>query len=391
MATKNGKVRSVDAYLTLLKSAGKSDFTIRNYRQTLTQYARFLNVPPEKLHEHLNADDLMRYADSISGQRDSTRKYALSVLGRYLKLNGVEFDELESNVFARVQITDEIQAKPLTVQLLQKMLDSGDAHSRAIITFLTSTGCRIGETAQLRLSDVGRIENGAFVSDINGSVVRVRNEIAKRKKGGLVFLTAEAREYLSLWLKNRNMYIINANERTSRLFTDKIRPAKDDRLFGCTDATIGKIFNVLYRLADGEMGETRSRITVHSCRAYFRTNAAKTMGIDLVEGILRHTGYLNNQYVKMTPEDKETQFHEGEPVLFITRADHRIQSSKLDSLAKENKELKERLATIEALQNLAVAKPDAGAMGIIRAGLSADEIRKIVLDTLLEAQTAKAQ
>ena len=50
-------------------------------------------------------------------------------------LNGIHFDELEYNV-TKVQVTEDRADKPLTIDLLQKMIDQGSPHSRALITFL---------------------------------------------------------------------------------------------------------------------------------------------------------------------------------------------------------------------------------------------------------------
>lgn len=360
------KVRSVDQYLNLLKTAKRSDVTIRGYRHVLSHYAKFLGIPLEELHNNLNVDDLVKYAAHLGTyRRESGCKTALIIIHRYMELNGVVFDELEYNA-VRVSVTEERTDKPLTLDILQKMIDQGTPHTRALITFLVSTGCRAGETSKILLSDVGKIEHGRFIPDINGDVVQVRNEIAKRKKGGLVFLTAEAREYLTIWLKDRERFIRDADKRTSQLFTASTRhervprkdegkritrPENDQRLFACSYGTIDKAFVKLYMKVDGERTTgnkfQKAKITAHSCRAFFRTNAAKTMGIDLTEGILRHSGYLNQSYVRMTPEDRYTQFHEGEAALFVTRADHRIQAGKLDVLTKNNKELQERLTAME--------------------------------------------
>ena len=397
---KNGgikKIRSVEQYLALLQAAGRSPVTITGYRAVLSHYAKFLSIPLDDLHNHLSVDDLVRYAVHLASyRREGGRKSALIILHRYMELCGVEFDELEYNA-AKVTITEERADKPLTVDILQKMIDQASPHTRALITFLVSTGCRAGETSKILLSDVGRLAQGRFVMDIDGDVIQIRNEIAKRRKGGLVFLTREAREYLTIWLKDRERFIKDADKRTSQLFTASTRhervsrkesgtriarPENDQRLFACSYNTIDKAFVRLYMKADGERGVNGfARVTAHSCRAFFRTNGAKTLGIDLTEGILRHSGYLNNAYVRMTPEDRYKQFHEGEAALYITRADHRIQSGKLSQLEREKAALEERVRQLERREQTAQK------LNQLRTVLSDEDresLKKLIIDELKE-------
>ena len=62
---------------------------------------------------------------------------------------------------------------------------------------------------------------------------------------------------------------------------------------------------------------------------------------------MRHSGYLTKQYVRISDEEAREKFHDGETALYLTRADHRIQGSRLDKLDRENKELRERLQRVE--------------------------------------------
>lgn len=362
MATLNGKkVRSVDEYLDALARAKKSAVTLRDYRYILNDYAKFIGTPLEKLHENMNPDDVMRYADHLEGRASVTRKKFLLTVSRFMKLNGCEFDTLELAVITSSE-PSENDSDPLTLDMAQKMMDSATPHTRAIISFMCSTGCRSGETSKLLLSDVGKIEHGKFKPDINGSVVNVRNTIAKGGRGGLVFLTEEAREYLTLWVRDRDEYIRVADVKGQNLRKgstgrvkgakhdgEKIfRPKNDQRLFACSYSTLAKLFREMYRLVDGKMDKYgRGSVVPHRCRAFFRTNASKTMGVDLAEGILRHSGYLNQAYVRMTPEERQSAFHAGEHVLYLTRPDHRIQTSRLGKLEAENKRLQKQVAELK--------------------------------------------
>jgi integrase len=362
------KSRTVDKYIQFLALQKKSPITIRDYRYILQMYAKWLKVDVADLHRNLTAENLMEYAEKLDGDKIApvSRKKYLMVIAKFMKMNGIEFDDEEQGAIKAFQ-PEERNDKPATKEILMKMMDMGDPHTRSIISFLCSTGCRAGESSQVLLSDVGRIEHGTFVPDINGSVVRIRNEIAKRRKGGLVFLTSEAREYLSIWLQNRDAYIKLANIKSQNLRkgdTGRVkgakhlgakirRPEQDDRLFACSYYSLAHLFGKLYHLVDGAKNKyDKNLVTPHGCRAYFRTHAIKGMSIDLAEGILRHSGYLNQAYVRMTPEDRYQQFKEGEAALFVTRVDHRIQTGELSQLKQENQELKAQMEDFKRTQNV---------------------------------------
>ena len=322
------KVRTYASYLKRLEAAGKSPLTVKAYRLHLIKYARFLNVPVEDLHRHLDTEDTVEYALSMKNQKANTRKTCLFVLKNFMEYCGYSFDKFEADVF-QIESTDERMDKPLPLEILQKMMDLGDIHAKAILTFLISTGVRAGECSKILLSDV------------KNDTVILRNEICKGKRGGIAFLSSEAREFLDLWLMERDSYIKMADMKSGNLATRiNGRPKNDQRLFACSYMTINKIFKKMYDSVDGERSGSRNRITAHSCRAYFRTHAVKTMGLDLTEKILRHTGYLTKEYVKIP--DMEKDYHAGEAALYITRADHRIQSGELAQLREKVKSMEAR-------------------------------------------------
>ena len=190
---------------------------------------------------------------------------------------------------------------------------------------------------------------------------RVKN--GKKTGGGYVFLNAEARQYLTIWLKERDAYIAIADRRSSKLRSGPkpkdgeedtrphvTRPANDQRIFAISYTSMHRIWDRLYNRVDGEPGTYRARCTLHSCRRFFRTNAVKTMSLDLVEKIMRHSGYLG-QYIQIA--DMEKQFHDGETALYITRADHRITSGKM---AEMERKYQDQQKTIERLEKYIQAK-----------------------------------
>lgn len=365
MATKknsNGAKYTVETYFELLRTAGRSEKTIIGYRKVFQMYAKCLNVPLDKIHQHLSVENLLKFAGSRNTVTDkstgatraasqSGKKTALSVMRRYAKLNGVVFDDLEFNAL-KPKTLKENNDKPLELDTLQKMMDLTDVHGRALLSFMVSTGCRPDEACQILLSDIGVTtgnEEHPFSPDINGSVVNIRNEVAKGI-GGLTFLNAEAREYLTLWLKERDEYIRVADARMKGLVKAGAnkRQSNDQRVFGMSYSSARNIFSRLYDKVDGgENKYGRDSCSLHSCRKYFRTHAARTMHPDLVTNLMRQSGYLDNTYVRTPSIQKEKEYHDGEAALYITRADHRLQNVKLSSIERENEVLKQRIAELE--------------------------------------------
>jgi integrase len=313
----------VREYLGMLKLAKRSKNTISTYRKVLLSYSMFLDVPLDDVHNHLIPENLIKYAASRADRAERGTQLHLTVLHRYFELNGIRFDPLERNVL-KAHRREDRDDKPLDLETLQRMMDLGTPQTRAILSTLISTGMRAGECCRILLSDV------------KGDVIHIRPEIAKGRKGGNVYLTAEAQEYLDIWLKNRTEFIRVAR---SRNFGRSI-PENDSRLFVMAYDTLLKKFSRLYDHVDGEQGRYRGKITPHSTRRYFRTHAVTTMPLDIVEKIMRHSGYLTDSYVRISEEDTRKTFHKGESSLYITRKDNRASQQ----IAREQAE---KLATVE--------------------------------------------
>lgn len=315
-------VYSVKQYLHLLARAHRSDRTIDLYRKTLKYYAAWLKVDLDDLHLHLTVRNLTDYADHLERLAPGGRAVSLSILHRYYKLNEVRIPELEGNVIKQRAVY-EVNDKPLTLKMLQAMMDLANVREKAIISMLVSTGMRAGELSQLA------------VPDVSGDVVHVPDTAGAGRYRGWAYLSAEAREYLDAWLKIRDDYKAGA---THRHFS-KEEMAADQRLFCAAYCSIKRAWVKLYDRVDGERGKYRAKCTLHSTRKYFRTNAVKSMNLDLVETIMGHQGYLTKHYVRIPEEEAREQFRKGEWALYITRADRRVQDNALAVIEEKNKEM----------------------------------------------------
>jgi integrase len=322
---------SVDDYLEMLVLAKRSRMTVKRYRGVFRSFAQFLEVPVDEVHNHLSAENLIKYAVSRKDKSERGTQNALSILHRYMQINGVQFDVMQKNIFT-LRCTEERDDKPLELQTLQRMMDLGSIQAKAIISTLISTGMRAGECSQLLLSD------------LNGDTITIPNKIAKSGRGGKVYLTTEAQEFIGLWLKERDQHIRRTTISTRNMFKEARKD--DQRLFACSYNSIQQVFSRLYMKVDGEQGKYRAKCTPHSTRRYFRTHAVRSMPLDTVEKILRHSGYLTDAYVRISDEEVRKQFHAGEASLYITRKDHRIAQSEIDTLRRERDEQAVRISEL---------------------------------------------
>ena len=340
---KSGKYNA-ETYFSMLRLANRSEITIKNYRKILKSYADFLKVPLDEVHQHLSVVELLKYAASRKKFSPAGTKTQLTVLNRFFKVNGIAFDELEANAM-KPKINLEQNDSPLERESIQKMMDLTDAHGRAVISFLVSTGIRASELC------------GLLLSDVNGDVVTIRNEITAGA-GGEAYLSTEAREYLDVWLLDRDNYIKTnglrglglehikkpkKGEADNRM--DIVLAKNDQRLFCTSYTSLHKKISRLFDLIGTAQGKYHRKNHIHSFRKFFRTNASRGMHVDLVETIMRHKG-LMGIYVNIPTEQKKKEFHSGESVLYITRVEQR----RIEKIEKENEALKASPENIEAVR-----------------------------------------
>lgn len=326
-------VYTVSQYLKRLTQAKRAEKTIKLYGEHFRYFSDFLGVPVSELHKHLTKENLIEYAEHIQDKATKSRQLALSILLRYYKVNGITaFDELEIAVL-KPRDYEEPDDKPLTLDILKKIMEVANIRERAMVTMLISTGMRAGELSAITTDDV------------DGDTVRIRPEVT-HQRGRTVYLHAEARKALDVWLSHREEYKISID----RKYYSRGRTGEDTRLFCCSYTSLKNIWLKLYNRVDGERGKYHAKCTTHSCRKYFRTNAVHKMDLDLVEKIMGHEGYLTKAYVRITDEDARRMFHEGEHTLYITRPDQRIQDGELAQLREKVAEMKNLEMTVASNQ-----------------------------------------
>ncbi|EIJ65751.1 hypothetical protein BD31_I0849 [Candidatus Nitrosopumilus salaria BD31] len=100
---------------------------------------------------------------------------------------------------------------------------------------------------------------------------------------------------------------------------------------------------------------TVHKITLHSFRAFFETQASNTHGLEYAHALIGHSGYME-QYYRLSNEDRLEKYIELEPKITIGedfRNQIKIdkQSKKISELEENTQKIEELESTIQTLQN----------------------------------------
>ena len=87
---------------------------------------------------------------------------------------------------------------------LRKLIMHMPVHGKALYLLLSSGGMRIGEALQLKLNDVN--------FNLNPVRVEIRGEYTKTGDPYFSFISKEAKEALTEWLKNRGQYLLSTRK-----------------------------------------------------------------------------------------------------------------------------------------------------------------------------------
>ena len=242
-------------------------------------------------------EDMLTFTASMHGKPPIGAKAKIAGVKEFLSYNDVEFTDRQ-----RKQLSTKLPKgnhartaeKDIDTDMLKKILTHTDLKGRSVVLVLASSGMRIGEVVQVKLSDVD-------LSATPGEIV-VRGEHAKTGDTRTVFISSEAKEALQEWLKMRDRYLISAKDRNRGLIekgNSKEKAIYDDRLFPFTDRNVREMWdNVIKKtgLWNKDNSTGRSQVRVHALRKFFRSQLALSCPLDIVEALMGHGGYLTEAY-----------------------------------------------------------------------------------------------
>lgn len=256
-----GLEKRIAVFLAAKKIDGLSPKTLKNYREMLEAFAARVDKPAGKI----SADDIREYVGYLVEKRrlkDSSVQTHINTLRSFFGWLDAE-DIIKKNPMRKIKSLKIDRAKarrPLTAEQLERLRDGCRTYKeKALVEFLVSSGCRLGELVGIRVDAV----------DWQGRSVVV---LGKGGKERTVYFSVRAKLMLQEYLARRKGG--EALFASSRAPYEAMRPR-------AVEKALQKI---------GERAGEARRVHPHLMRHTFASNALNAgMDITIIQHLLGHT------------------------------------------------------------------------------------------------------
>ena len=256
-----GLEKRIAVFLAAKKIDGLSPKTRQNYREMLEAFAARVDKPAGKI----SADDIREYVGYLVEKRrlkDSSVQTHINTLRSFFGWLDAE-DIIKKNPMRKIKSLKIDRAKarrPLTAEQLERLRDGcGTYKEKALVEFLVSSGCRLGELVGIRVDAV----------DWQGRSVVV---LGKGGKERTVYFSVRAKLMLQEYLSRRKGG--EALFASSRAPYEAMKPRA--------------VETILQKIGE-RAGEAR-RVHPHLMRHTFASNALNAgMDITIIQHLLGHT------------------------------------------------------------------------------------------------------
>jgi integrase len=199
--------------------------------------------------------DVEGFLVSTSKEAPMTRRMRLSTVKLFLIDNDVELGErnwkaLSRRIKGKRAITLD---KVPTTDELRRIVHHLQVNGKALVLTLASSGMRVGETLQLKLSDID------LTSD--PPVISIRGDYTKTGESRWAFISSEAKEALEAWLRVRGPYIKSATGK-SHIYRKEVEG--EERISPFAVTTAERLWRSAIRKAGLDIRDSRTlRYQIH--------------------------------------------------------------------------------------------------------------------------------
>jgi integrase len=297
---------------------GFRDFIQQKYHVDEHQLVEKIKIQELDIYKVLS--EFVIFLDK-NGYKPKTIQVRLAATKGYLRHIGIKISTDDCKHSVRMPKPIRHRDEPITKEMILRLLRNVSPNMQTIILVLLSSGMRIGELVQLKISDID------FTS--KPTRIRIRAETTKTREERETFITTEATNALKDYLTKR--YSWNETRDNSHLKNTlffgrssalKTTPKQDIRAPESTLASnllIRNLTNALARMPelDEKNANGRRVIHFHGLRKFFRTTVGNVCGRDFAEALIGHGFYMDTYYV-LSESQKRELYLKAEPYLTIS-------------------------------------------------------------------------
>ncbi len=250
----------VEKFIKKLEAEGKSEFTLIAYKKDLEQFLGFLSTKEitdvRDVKKQIIEEFIKNLIDKGYTKKSTSRKLnSIRTFFRFLKNEGI----VEYNPALDVPHPKYTQAAPRVLSKIEYMAlrdyAKKDTRTYALVELLLQTGMKIGELANIRLSDIK--EDSLIVREHNGSTREIPlNKTAKQVIEEYLKIRPETNDdHLFITRTGRPLLVRNIRQIISKCFKE----------VGIENATVNDLRNtfIAHQLSKGVSIEYVAKIVGH--------------------------------------------------------------------------------------------------------------------------------
>ncbi len=313
----------IESYLERVYRISKSHNTKRGYKVALRNFNRFLISTQTTLQEILidlkqkKKDPVILLDEYYSfmsehNLRNSTICGNLCISKDFLNFNGLKIYSEDLKQRFRSPKREVFYEEGIPKKELVRLLHNSSQKLQTAILLACSSGMRIGEITQLRLSDIDFTTNPA--------TIRIRRETTKTRETRFTHITKESSDLLHDYIQKRQEKI-SSND--FYLFMNCLSSIDSTEYFAAFQAARGSLMNSLRKTVESvpDLGNRNKngqyRIHFHAFRKWFKTQVTSAYQSDFAEALMGHKS-LKLVYFKQNSQDRLKTYLKIESSLTIS-------------------------------------------------------------------------
>jgi len=299
-------------YVTHIKSTGSK----RTTPEEKEKYEEMIDTYLSETRD--NKKDLMDFRTSMKDRPPLSQRQIINLVHEFLACNKIVIDHDDlKRIRRKIKGGVVTTEKEFDLDTIRAILRHMDIKGRSLALTLLSSGMRIGETLQLRDSDINLKSVPAKIS--------IRAEYTKTQQARITFITPQAVDALKEWLGVREDYLKSSNGKNQGLVKagkSKEREDTSDLVFPFSPNVANQMFenavtNAGLMTKDERTG--RSQIHLHMTRKFFISQAALLASSkEIPETLAGHGGNMTAAYRRYPVKQLAEEYLKVQHLLTIT-------------------------------------------------------------------------